>query len=182
VTNQTRWLDDRESLTWLKLAAVIELLPAALDAQLTRDSGLTFFDYFTLAQLAGEPDRCMRVTELAAQTNASVPRLSRVVTRLEMAGLVRRRTSTDDGRGRVVCLTDAGVTKLSEAAPGHIATIRRLVLDVLTPAQLDRMGLACDLLLTTLDPDGRMFGTTVSGAYGRPGLGRDPAEVVADPA
>ena len=105
--SDTAWLDADQQAAWVRFAAVLELLPAALDAQLSRDVGLTHFDYFTMAMLSEAPERTLRMTALAARTNATLPRLSRVVTRLELIGLVERRPCPQDrlvwsGRCRVI--------------------------------------------------------------------------------
>ena len=52
---ETPWLDDDERAAWVRLVAVVELLPGALDTQLRRDSGLTHFEYFVLAMLSESP-------------------------------------------------------------------------------------------------------------------------------
>ena len=80
-----RWLDADERAAWLRLVAVVELLPGVLDAQLRRDAGLTHFEYFVLAMLSEAPERTLRMTALAHRTNATLPRLSHVVQRLEDA-------------------------------------------------------------------------------------------------
>lgn len=153
----TRWLSDDEQRSWVRFAAVLELLPAALDLQLTRDEHLTHFDYFTLAMLSETPDRTLRTSALAARTNATLPRLSRVLTRLEEAGFVARTPCPEDRRATNVTLTDAGWDKVVQAAPGHVEHVRSLVLDALTPAQIEQLGEISAALLTKLDPDVRMF-------------------------
>jgi DNA-binding MarR family transcriptional regulator len=155
--NDTRWLSDDEQRSWVRFAAVLELLPAALDLQLTRDEHLTHFDYFTIAMLSETPDRTLRTSALAARTNATLPRLSRVLTRLEEAGFVARTPCPEDRRATNVTLTDAGWDKVVQAAPGHVDHVRSLVLDALTPAQIEQLGEISAALLTKLDPDGRMF-------------------------
>jgi DNA-binding MarR family transcriptional regulator len=154
---ETRWLSDDEQRSWVRFAAVLELLPAALDLQLTRDEHLTHFDYFTLAMLSETPDRTLRTSALAARTNATLPRLSRVLTRLEEAGFVARTPCPEDRRATNVTLTEAGWDKVVQAAPGHVEHVRSLVLDALTPAQIEQLGEISAALLTKLDPDGRMF-------------------------
>ena len=77
----TQWLNDEELAAWVRLAAVLELLPAVLDSQLRRDAELTHFDYYALAMLSEAPQRTLRMTSLAAQTNATLPRLSHVIRR-----------------------------------------------------------------------------------------------------
>lgn len=151
-----RWLSPEERATWVRLAAVLELLPSALDAQLRRDAGLTFFEYYLLAMLSEEPGRVLRMTALAQRTNATLPRLSHVVRRLEDRGLVSRRPCAEDGRATNAHLTDAGWDAVVAAAPGHVTTVRQHVLDPLTVKQVEQLHRIADALLSGLDPDGRL--------------------------
>lgn len=153
---ETRWLDDEERQTWLRLIAVAELLPSALDTQLRRDAGLTHFEYFVLAMLSEADERTLRMTGLAQRTNATLPRLSHVVRRLEDRGLVERLPCPDDGRATNARLTDEGWRAVEAAAPGHVETVRRLVLDPLSPGQAEQLGEIGQALLSVLDPAGRM--------------------------
>src|SRR5919107_3476262 len=109
---ENRWLTDDERVVWVRLAAVLELLPGALDAQLRRDADLSHYEYFVLAMLSEAPGRTLRMTALAARTNATLPRLSHVVRRLEDRGLVRRFPCPEDGRATNAQLTDAGWHKV----------------------------------------------------------------------
>lgn len=152
----TRWLTPEERTAWLRLIAVVELLPGVLDAQLRRDSGLTHFDYFVLAMLSEAPDRTMRMTSLAQRTNATLPRLSHVVQRLEKRGLVERRPCPEDGRATNASLTAAGWETVVAAAPGHVETVREHVIDPLTPAQVAQLTRIGDAMLDRLDPDGQV--------------------------
>src|SRR5688500_16731161 len=152
----TRWLDERQLETWVKLIAVVELLPGVLDSQLRREAGLTHFEYFVLAMLSEAPDRTLRMTALAQRTNATLPRLSHVVRRLEERGLVERRPCPEDGRATNARLTDAGWAEVVSAAPGHVANVRRHVIDALTDDQLGQLGEIADALLEQLDPKGLM--------------------------
>src|SRR3954452_13290038 len=120
---RTRWLSAEERAAWTRLVAVLELLPSALDAQLRRDAGLTHFDYFVLAMLSEADDHTLRMTTLAQRTNATLPRLSHVVRRLEERGLVVRFPCPEDRRATNARLTDAGLDHLEAAAPGHVAAV-----------------------------------------------------------
>jgi DNA-binding MarR family transcriptional regulator len=137
---------------------VAELLPAALDAQLRRDSGLTHFEYFVLAMLSEAPERTLRMTSLAQRTNATLPRLSHVVRRLEERDLVERFPCPEDGRATNARLTKAGWDTVVAAAPGHVSTVRQLAIDPLSPAQLTQLRRIGDALLAVLDPSGTMTG------------------------
>ena len=130
----TRWLDEDEQRAWLRLAGVMMKLSPALDSQLQRDSDLTHFDYLCLAMLSNEKDRTLRMSELAAQTNASLSRLSHVISKLEKRGWVARRPSPESRRVTLVSLTTEGWDVLHTAAPGHVETVRSLVFDGL-PAE-----------------------------------------------
>jgi DNA-binding MarR family transcriptional regulator len=152
-----KWLTKDERTAWLRTAAVLELLPAALDAQLQRDEDLTHFEYFVLASLSEAPHRTLRITGLASLTNATLPRLSRVLTGLEKKGLVERTECSDDRRAKNVTLTATGWDKVVQAAPGHVENVRALVLDQLAPAQVEQLSVIAAQLLKGLDPEGRMF-------------------------
>jgi DNA-binding MarR family transcriptional regulator len=160
---ETHWLTPDERSAWLRFAAVLQLLPAALDTQLTRDEDLTHFDYFSLAMLSEASSRTLRMTALANRTNATLPRLSRVMSRLESLGFVVRRPCPTDGRATNVTLTDAGWDKVVQAAPGHVETVRATVFDPLTQDQVRQLEDICARLLQRLDPDGRMFATSEIG-------------------
>ena len=154
---ETRWLDDEEQRAWRRLATVMTLLPAALDAQLQRDATLTHFAYFTLAMLSEAPGRALRMSELAARSSSSPSRLSHTIARLESRGWVRRQRATEDGRGQIAELTDDGFSALVATAPGHVDAVREYVLDALTPAQIGQVNEICTALLTRLDPDGTLL-------------------------
>lgn len=153
---EPRWLDADEREAWLRLIAVAELLPAALDAQLRRDEGLTHFEYFVLAMLSEAPERTLRMTALARRTNATLPRLSHVVRRLEERGLVERLPCPEDGRATNARLTAEGWEVVVAAAPGHVRAVRSLVFDPLSRAQVAQLRRIGDALLDVLDPEGHM--------------------------
>lgn len=151
---EPRWLDEDEMATWLRLVALAEVLPSRLDAQVRHDSGLTHFEYQVLAMLSEAPERTLRMSWLARRTNATLPRLSHVVKRLEDRGLVARSRSATDARATDAVLTDAGRTHLTEAAPGHVTFVRERILDQLTSEQVTALGEIADALLASLDPEG----------------------------
>ena len=153
----TTWLTDAERAAWVRTAAVLELLPGVLDTQLRRDSGLTHFEYFTLAMLSEADGRTLRMTALAAQTNATLPRLSHVVRRLEGRGLVSRMPCPEDARATNARLTDDGWEAVRAAAPGHVAAVRGAVVDALTPTQIEQLTAITTAILRRIDPDGTML-------------------------
>src|SRR3954452_8947905 len=114
----TAWLTEDERAASLRLIAVVELLPGILDAQLRADAGLTHFEYFVLAMLSEASERTLRMTSLAQRTNATLPRLSHVVSRLESRGLVERFPCPEDGRATNARLAPDGWNAIAAAAPG----------------------------------------------------------------
>ena len=136
-----RWLTAGELESWLSLVRLMMWLPWSIDQQLQRDSKLGMVEYQVLAMLSTSPERTLRMSSLAVLTNASLSRLSHLIKRLEERGLVRREPDPADGRFTHAILTEEGFQTLAEAAPGHVAHVRSLVIDVLSPEQLRRVGL-----------------------------------------
>ena len=150
---EPRWLDAEESRAWRALAKTLERLPAALDAQLRRDAGISHFEYQVLALLSEAPGRTLRMSELATQAGSSLPRLSQVVARLERRGWVRRTPDPADGRYTLATLTGQGHAKLTQAAPGHVQEVRRLVFDPLTKTQSRQLREIGRRIIRAIDPD-----------------------------
>lgn len=127
--------DDDELETWSALATLLEWLPAALDTQLQADSGITHFEFGILFALSRAERSTLRMSTLAGYANSTLSRLSRAVARLERRGWVTRSPDPDDGRYTLATITPSGRRATRGAEPGHVALVRRLVLDSLTPTQ-----------------------------------------------
>jgi DNA-binding MarR family transcriptional regulator len=150
---EPRWLTDDEQRAWRALAAVLVKLPAALDAQLQRDAGISHFEYMVLAGLSEAPNRTLRMSELAVVASGSLSRLSHVVTRLEQRGWVRREPCPGDGRATNAVLTDKGWEKIVATAPGHVETVRKLVIDPLNRGQLESLREIGQRIHRRIDPN-----------------------------
>jgi DNA-binding MarR family transcriptional regulator len=146
-----KWLTAAELDSWLSLVRLMTWLPWSMDQQLQRDSHLGMVEYQVLAMLSGSPERRMRMSSLAVSTNSSLSRLSHLVKRLEDKGLVCREADPGDGRFTNAILTSQGFQTLAEAAPGHVAHVRSLVIDVLSAEQLRRLGRAADRITSRID-------------------------------
>jgi DNA-binding MarR family transcriptional regulator len=151
VGSAPRWLTSDQELAWRSLASMMHKLDWALEVQLERDSVLSFIEYHALARLSEEPRRRLRMSELAALTNASLSRLSHLVKRLEARGYVRREPDRSDGRFTIAILTGAGYKKLVASAPGHVACVRELVVDEFSAAELAQLRRFCDRILARAD-------------------------------
>lgn len=163
-TPSPRWLDADERAAWIRLAAVSELLPAALDAQLRRDADLTHFEYWVLSMLSEAKDRTLRMTALAERASASLSRLSHVASRLEQRGLIERFPCPEDRRATNARLTVEGWEKVVESAPGHLEAVRHYVIDGLTREQLAQLAAIADSILENVDPERRVSGPMTDGA------------------
>jgi DNA-binding MarR family transcriptional regulator len=105
----------------------------------------------TMAILAGAPQRTMRMSDLAERTSSSLSRLSHLVKRLESRGYVRREADAADGRFTNALLLPDGMSKLESAAPGHVAYVRQLVIDNLSPERLRRLGQDAERIVGRID-------------------------------
>ena len=112
---------------------------ASIDAQLLHDSGLPHGYYEILVHLSEAPGHALRMTQLAMASTFSKSRLSHAVSKLEQRGWVVREECATDRRGQVARLTDEGYAVLEAAAPGHVEHVRRTLIDVLTPEQIDQL-------------------------------------------
>lgn len=152
--SEPHWLDGDERESWYALALLLNQLPAALDARIQRDAGISQFEYMVLSALSMAPDRTMRMSLLAEYAGASLSRLSNVVSKLEKRGWVRRSADPGNGRTTLAALTEDGFAQVERAAPGHVAEVRRLVIDPLTKAQQRQLTVIATRILRAIDPGG----------------------------
>ncbi|GGV36766.1 MarR family transcriptional regulator [Kitasatospora herbaricolor] len=134
--DEPRWLDQDEMAAWRGFVAASNLLNRRLERQLKDDSGLSHTQYEILVHLSAAPEGSLRMTELADRLITSKSGLTYQVTQLEKAGLVSRRSCPSDVRGIFADLTEQGREAVRNAAPGHLAMVRELLIDVLSREQL----------------------------------------------
>ncbi|WIM97441.1 MarR family transcriptional regulator [Actinoplanes oblitus] len=145
--DEPRWLTDEQQAIWRRLVEVLVKVPAAMEAQLQRDAGLTHMGYLVMMTLSEHPDRRLPMSHLAKRACASLSRLSHVVARLEQQGWLRRERDQLDGRVQIAVLTDAGYAKVVASAPGHAEAVQQLIFDRLTAAQARQLGRLAEALL-----------------------------------
>lgn len=133
------WLDPDEQAAWRAYIESTKLVMDALDRQLQRDSDMPHAYFEVLVRLSEAPQRTMRMSELAELTLSSRSRLSHAIARLEERGWVDRTNCETDRRGQNATLTDEGFAVLDAAVPGHVATVRRTVIDGLDATQLAQL-------------------------------------------
>jgi DNA-binding MarR family transcriptional regulator len=151
-TAEPRWLDAEQQQVWYAFAYALIRLPAALDAQMQRDAGISQFEYLVLSALSMAPARQLRMSLLAEYTASTLSRLSNVVSRLERRGWVRREPDPADGRASLANLTVDGWDKVVASAPSHVDEVRRLLFDPLTRTQQRQLGQIARRILDAIDP------------------------------
>jgi DNA-binding MarR family transcriptional regulator len=150
-TQGPRWLSGAEEAAWRAIAKVVVTLPWALECQLQQDAGLSFLEYHVLARLSEDPEHTLRMSELAKLTDASLSRLSHLMKRLELRDLVRRGADPADCRFTNATMTRVGYKLLVASAPGHLARVRSLVIDALSPAELGQLHEMTERLLARIE-------------------------------
>lgn len=151
LVTETSWLSAREERAWRALQFMQMRLEGELARQLAADSGLSYPDYVVLVALTDQPDARMRLFELGDVLGWEKSRASHHVGRMVERGLVKKQKCASDRRGFYVYVTARGRREIEAAAPGHVATVRRLFVDRLTPNQLDALGDAAEAVLSGFD-------------------------------
>jgi DNA-binding MarR family transcriptional regulator len=150
---EPRWLDDAELRAWLAYRRMHLLLNAEISRDLAKEAGLSEADYDVLSNLTASDDR-RRLSELATRMRWSKSRLSHHITRMEQRGLVRREEVDGDARGSLVVLTAQGRRTIEQAAPGHVASVRRHLIGRLSPEQIRVLGDIGEAVLGPLEAGG----------------------------
>lgn len=145
-----QWLDEREARTWQGFQRLYRRLDTELARQLADESQMLLADYEVLVVLTAHPDG-LRGFELAEQLGWDKTRLSHRIKAMVADGLVRKRPCPADGRGYEVAATAKGRRAIAAAAPGHVAAVRRLFIDLLSARELDVVGDVTARALAALD-------------------------------
>ena len=135
----TTWLSASEMRAWRNFIESVSTLTAALEADLV-PFGLTMGDYEVLVRLSESEDQRLRMCDLATSLQLSPSGLTRRLDGLVKSGLVERIASPSDRRVMFAALTPAGHERLVEAAPDHVASVRRRFLGVLSRDQVRAVG------------------------------------------
>ncbi|MFI6761499.1 MarR family winged helix-turn-helix transcriptional regulator [Micromonospora sp. NPDC050417] len=136
-TTRDRWLDEREQRAWRSFITMQMELHNRLGRQLLADAGLSETDYAVLVHLSEAPEGRLRIFQLRGHLEWEKTRLTHHLGRMARRGLVEREPCLTDPRGAFIRITEAGREAIISAAPKHVANVRRWVIDVLTPEQLD---------------------------------------------
>jgi DNA-binding MarR family transcriptional regulator len=135
-------LSPNEEAVMRALGRFLMVMPRALDADLVREQRMSASEYSVLRHLSEAPGRLLRMSELAAACDMSLSGMTRLAAKLESLGYLRRIRCQEDARGANAALTDAGLDRLREAWPTHLASVRRHIFDHLDGLDLDRLAAA----------------------------------------
>ncbi len=147
----TRWLDEREARAWRNLQFMYRRLDDELSRLVAAESSLSGADYVVLVALTDEPEGRLRQHELALKLGWDKTRLSHHLSRMVDRGLVDKQPCPSDRRGFFTHITQEGRRAIGRAAPGHVAAVRRLFIDLLSAEELDVIGDVAARVLVALD-------------------------------
>ncbi|HXS65752.1 MAG TPA: MarR family winged helix-turn-helix transcriptional regulator [Streptosporangiaceae bacterium] len=145
------WLTEREQRAWRGFMGLQNEVRAQLSRRLQQETGLSGADYDLLVVLSEAPSGRLRAFEMGALIKWEKSRLSHQLTRMAQRGLIERQACTDDSRYAEIVLTPVGRAAIVEAAPKHVAHVREVFIDVLSPEQIDAFAAIAETVLTRLD-------------------------------
>lgn len=145
---------DSHQVAWRLLLTAHALLTKRIGSELGKKGGLLYDDYDVLITLNEAPGRRLRLSELAELTLLSHSGISRCVTRLEEAGLLRRERCETDGRGFYACLTRAGRKALLDAWPRYRSLIDKYFSDAINADEAEAMAEMLHRMIDALDTGG----------------------------
>jgi len=146
----TRWLSSEEQHSWRALLIGTTLLMDQLDEELRTTFSISLTEYEILVRLSEREGHALRMALLADSLRHSRSRVTHTVARMEKAGLVRRATSAEDGRGVVCSMTPEGYALLRRAAHVHVGGVRSHLVDRVDPADFAAVGRVMDAVADAL--------------------------------
>jgi DNA-binding MarR family transcriptional regulator len=141
-----RWLNTDEMRLWRNFIETANSLFADLDIELQQEQSMTLGDYEVLVYLCESDEGQMRMCDLAAELRLSPSGLTRRLDGLVKGGMVARQPWDVDRRVSLAVLTPLGHERLVAAAPGHVAGVRRHLLDHLSTTQIKQMAAGFEAL------------------------------------
>ncbi len=128
-------LSDLEMDAWRGFLEAHRRVMDVLEDELRTDQDLPLAWYDVMVQLSEAPERTRRMQDLADAVLLSKSGLTRLVDRMERAGMVVREPCAGDRRGINCRLTGAGMQRLIDASPTHLAGVREHFVDLLEPGE-----------------------------------------------
>jgi DNA-binding MarR family transcriptional regulator len=144
------WLDEQQQRAWRAYLVGTTLLMDRRDRELREQHRLSLPEYEIMVRLSEAEGNRLRMASLADSVSHSRSRVTHTVTRMENAGLVARDACLSDGRGVEAVLTEHGRAVLAEAAPTHVAGVRRLLVDLVSDEDFEAVGRVFDTVTDEL--------------------------------
>jgi DNA-binding MarR family transcriptional regulator len=144
-----RWLDDDEMKAWRSYITTSVDLMKALEQDVA-PFGITMGDYQLLAMISEAPDRRLRLCDLADSLRLTRSGLTRRMAGVLDSGLVARVQDDKDRRVAFAELTTKGWNLLKKVAPIHLASVRALMINHLSRAEIRAIGAAFTKISTNL--------------------------------
>jgi DNA-binding MarR family transcriptional regulator len=145
--------DDPRLGAWRAFIHANALLLRRLDEELQAAHGLSIAEYDALLQLVRAPDHRLRMSALAERVLLSRSGITRLVDRLEHAGMVRRSACPTDARGAEAALTPLGLERLRAASRTHLEGVDRYFMGAIGDTDRDAIERACNGVLDGLERD-----------------------------
>lgn len=133
-------LKGTEERVWRDIARFLSVAARLLDEDLQRGANISLSEYAVLVHLSEAETGQLRVRELADLADLSGSHTTRIIGDLARSGLVVKNRNTEDGRGIDVQITDAGLNRLRDAYPIHLASVRSRIMNQVEPKSLSCFG------------------------------------------
>lgn len=147
---EPRWLTAEQQRIWRAFLNGVARINDRLDAEL-RPFGLDLGEYEILVHLSESEQHALRMSDLAERVRQSRSRLTHTISRMEGKGLVSRTACPSDRRGVIAVMTDHGWRLLVEAAPAHVESVRRALVDPVEPSDFEALGRAMEAVASVTD-------------------------------
>jgi DNA-binding MarR family transcriptional regulator len=135
-----RPLRGREERVWRDVARLLAVAPRLLDEDLQEGADISLSEYAVLLHLSEAETGQLRVLELADLADLSGSHMTRIIGDLAKGGFVVKTRNPDDGRGIDVRITNAGLNRLRDAYPIHLASVRSRIMNQVDPKALSCFG------------------------------------------
>jgi DNA-binding MarR family transcriptional regulator len=133
-------LRGREERVWRDIARLLTVAPRLLDEDLQRGANISLSEYAVLLHLSEAETGQLRVRELADLADLSGSHMTRIIGDLARGGFVVKNRNPRDGRGIDVQITEAGLNRLRDAYPVHLASVRSRIMNQIKPKALSSFG------------------------------------------
>lgn len=125
---------------WRDVARLLTVAPRLLDEDLQRGANISLSEYAVLLHLSEAETGQLRVRELADLADLSGSHMTRIIGDLARGGFVVKNRNAEDGRGIDVQITEAGLSRLRDAYPVHLASVRSRIMNQIEPKALSSFG------------------------------------------